>query len=183
MEQQHRAFGENSGSWHHLGWRVLDARTYWVCHPIDDQPRLRRPSGSIGKTIRSLAEGQVWEAPPTLYVFKSYATIDYIAWCLKSLRKVKDTILIGSFTHKECRIVGPCRDPHIFDLVSFAKSGIGTPVSKPCDDPAGFDGELAFYEFLRSLTQEDGAESKATGAPPRFVDRPKRPVVRPAGEM
>jgi hypothetical protein len=163
MEQPHNAFVETKGSWHHLGWRVLDARTYWVTRLTADGGQARRRTGSISKAIRTLAEGPVWEQGPTLYVFKSYATIDYIAWCLRSLRRVKDTILIGSFTHQECRILGPCRDPHIFDLVSFARSTISRPSPKPEGEPGGFRDEEAFYDFLRSLTGEADADRAADG--------------------
>jgi hypothetical protein len=153
MDQQHSSFEADVGSWHHLAWRVLDARTYWVSHPAGS----RRASDSIGKAIRSLAHGPVWEQAPTLYVFNSYATIDYIAWCIKALRKVKDTILIGSFTHQECRILGPDRGSRIFDLVPFARCGIGRRVPKRTDDPACPENEKALFELLRTLTQEGEA--------------------------
>jgi hypothetical protein len=179
MDQQHRSFEADAGSWHHLGWRVLDARTYWVSHLTDGKSRSRRASDSIGTAIRSLAQGEVWERPPTLHVFSSYATIDYIAWCLKSLRKVKDTLLIGSFTHQECRILGPARDSRIFDLVPFAKPGTGKSASKRADIPADFDSEAAFHDFLRLLTQEGGAERAplAESNVPRMEDAPLRSNV------
>lgn len=158
MDQQHRSFEASAGSWHHLGWRVLDARTYWVSHLTTGGSRSRRVAESIGRTIRSLAQGRTWEQPPTLYVFDSFATIDYIAWCLRSQRKVKDTLLIGSFTHQECRVLGPSRDSRIFELVPFAKSGIGESLSKPVCGPANPEIDDAFYEYLRALTLADDAE-------------------------
>jgi hypothetical protein len=178
MDQQHSAFEADIGSWHHLAWRVLDARTYWVCHPAAGGARSRRASDLIGNAIKSLAHGPVWEHAPALYVFDSYATIDYIAWCLKALRKVKDTVLIGSFTHQEFRILGPVGDSRIFDLVPFAKSRIGRQVSKRAGGGVGVESEQALFDLLRSLTQE--GEARQTPATDSLVLPSKEAADRSA---
>ena len=104
-----------------LNCRVLEARTYWVCHLTSNGRRLSRTSLQIYDEIQSLAEGEVWEEAPAFYVFKSFVTIDHIAFVLRAVRRVKDTLVVGSFTHAECRIIGPYKDRRIFDLVPYAK--------------------------------------------------------------
>lgn len=112
-----------------LGFRVLEMRTFWVSHLTTDGNSII--SRGLSKAIRTLAEGEVLETP-SFYVFQSFATIDRIAFELRWVRRIKDGFLVGSFTHSECRIVGPCDDILIADLVPYAKRlGQGAPNAKP----------------------------------------------------
>jgi hypothetical protein len=121
MDQDLTALERATGSkLQRLGFRVLDTRTYWVSHLTNEGKGARKVSRGIRETVRILAEQQAWETS-SFYVFDSYASIDHIATMLRLQRRVRDVFLIGSFTHAECRIVGPCEDLLIYDLVPFAK--------------------------------------------------------------
>jgi hypothetical protein len=103
-----------------LNFRVLEPRTFWVSYLSHNGKDDRQILRGVRETIRSLAIGRVW-GTSTLRIFESHATIDHIALMLRFDRKVRDVLLIGSFTHAECRVVGQCEDPAIFDLVPFAR--------------------------------------------------------------
>jgi len=118
---QNGAALDNAADGHRpLSHRVLATRTYWVAHLNHDGKGTGAFSRGIREAIRSLAEGEAWEMP-SFHVFESYATIDHIALVLRAQRRVKDVFLVGSFTHAECRVVGPCEDARLRELVPFAK--------------------------------------------------------------
>ena len=122
-DQNQAHFATPTGGEPSVSFRVLDTRTFWVSHLTSDGKRKSRTSREISSAIASLADGAVWNEGPSFYVFRSYATIGHIAYILRMQRRVKDILVVGSFTHAECRIVGPYQDPQIFDLLPFAKKG------------------------------------------------------------
>lgn len=107
-----------------IHFRILEPRTFWISHVKGNDKGWSQVQPGVRELIESLAEGEVWQAP-SFYVFASFATIDHIALMLRSRSRVKDVFLVGSFTHAECRVVGACDDPAIFDLVPFAKRAYG----------------------------------------------------------
>jgi hypothetical protein len=119
MDQTNGASEDRINGTRSLAHRVLDTRTYWVSHLTNGGPRKSRVSRKIEEAIASLADGPIWHERPTFYVFRSYATIGHIAWTLRTEARLRDVLVVGSFTHAECRIVGPCQDPLLFDLVPF----------------------------------------------------------------
>lgn len=123
MDQNQTPFTAPAGGKPGVSFRVLDTRTFWVSHLTSDGKRKSRTSREIASAIASLADGSVWNEAPSFYVFRSYATISHIACILRMQRRVKDILVVGSFTHSECRIVGPYQDPQIFELLPFAKKG------------------------------------------------------------
>lgn len=120
MARNGASLDDAAGGHRPLGHRVLATRTYWVAHLNHHGKGATGFSRDIREAIRSLAEGDAWEMP-AFYVFESYATIDHIALILRAQRRIKDVFLIGSFTHAQCRIVGPCEDARIRELVPFAR--------------------------------------------------------------
>jgi hypothetical protein len=142
-----------------IHFRILEPRTFWISHVKGSDKGWQQVQSGVRELIESLAEGEVWETP-SFFVFASFATIDHIALMLRSRSRVKDVFLVGSFTHAECRVVGACDDPAIFDLVPFAKGAYGARPQQagrvrgeakvqPADLPWNVD---AFTDELQGLT-------------------------------
>lgn len=95
---------------------------YWISFRIADDGGREAVYDDLVQSCHEMASQLIWEATTSFITFNCELETSQVVRNIKSvIRPNRDLAVVGSFTHKICRVIGNNPDPDIFKLLEFAK--------------------------------------------------------------